>query len=140
MSDVKNDLQRLRGGGGIDEPSLTGSPLASPTTADSLQFSLPGSSTGAVYLPSKGASDTSGSSKEVRVGAASIPALVSSLGKESRYRAKVQEVFGDNFLPLFGLDNESSSPPFFSLWGQTSPQVRMEELSKLLPSENECRE
>ena len=77
--------------------------------------------------------------EDVYLGGGSIPALIKSLATNGN-RLHLQEVFGDNMLPLFGLDNESATYPFISLWGYQGTPVRINELRKLIPTEAECLE
>ena len=77
----------------------------------------------------------------IHLGGGSVPALINALGKGNDYSKKVQSVFGDStMLPVFGLDNESATYPFVSLWGNQEASTRIAELRKLLPSDAECTE
>lgn len=77
----------------------------------------------------------------VHLGGGSVPALVKALGRDRPNRPAVQEVVEHSVLSLFGLDNESATYPFVSLWG--GPQAattRVSEIGKTLPSDSECLE
>ena len=77
----------------------------------------------------------------IHLGGGSVPALINALGKGDDYSKKVQQVFGNNtMLPVFGLDNESATYPFVSLWGHQEASTRVAELRKLLPNDAECTE
>jgi hypothetical protein len=62
------------------------------------------------------------------------------LGRESSeidevQHAQLQEYLGKNVLPLFGLDNESTTYPFVDLWGLPHGSVqRARKLANVLPS------
>lgn len=75
----------------------------------------------------------------VHLGGGSVPALIKAL--RAGNTPAVQEVFGSNVLPLFGLDNENATYPFVSLWGNPQGATgRIEELQKALPSDVDCLE
>ena len=73
-------------------------------------------------------------------GGDSIPALLFGLGQESSeiddaQQAQLQEYLGKSVLPLFGLDNESTTYPFVDLWGLPHGSVqRARKLANVLPS------
>ncbi|KAI9725162.1 MAG: hypothetical protein M1828_003504 [Chrysothrix sp. TS-e1954] len=76
----------------------------------------------------------------IYLGGGSVPALVNALRKGDGLRPKVQEIFGQSMLPLFGLDNESATYPFVSLFGNQPAPARISELRKVLPEDGECLE
>lgn len=77
----------------------------------------------------------------VHLGGGSIPALINALGKGGEHSKKFKQVFGGSaMLPLFGMDNESATYPFVSLWGYQEAATRISELRKVLPSDAECLE
>ena len=77
----------------------------------------------------------------IHLGGGSIPALINALRKGNDYSKKVQEVFGNStVLPVLGLDNESATYPFVSLWGNSEASVRVAELRKVIPNDAECTE
>lgn len=73
--------------------------------------------------------------ENIHLGGGSVPALVAALSK-----GKGKDLFGSSVLPLFGLDNESATYPFVSLWGQQGALQRVIELAKVLPGDAECLE
>ena len=78
---------------------------------------------------------------DVHLGGGSIPSLINALGKGNDYSKKVQSAFCDStMLPVFGMDNESATYPFVSLWGNQDAGARIADLRKLLPSDAECTE
>ncbi|KAL9092187.1 MAG: hypothetical protein Q9159_000946 [Coniocarpon cinnabarinum] len=77
----------------------------------------------------------------VHLGGGSVPALINALAKGNDYSKKVQSAFGDKtMLPVLGLDNESATYPFVSLWGTQDATTRVADLRKVLPSDAECTE
>jgi hypothetical protein len=70
----------------------------------------------------------------VFVGGNSVPALVAALAKNNDMGVAVQELTGRDALPVFGLDNESTTYPFVDLWGIPHGSFRrIELLFELLP-------
>ena len=77
----------------------------------------------------------------IHLGGGSVPALINALGKGNDYSKKFQSVFGNTpLLPVFGLDNESATYPFVSLWGSQEASLRVADLRKILPNDAECTE
>jgi hypothetical protein len=76
----------------------------------------------------------------VHFGGDSIPALLFGLGRGSSeidevQQSQLQEHLGMNVLPLFGLDNESTTYPFVDLWGLPHGSMqRARNLANVLPS------
>jgi len=71
----------------------------------------------------------------VYFGGNSVPALVAALAKNSDMGVAVQELTGKDALPVFGLDNESTTYPFVDLWGIPHGSFRrIELLCELLPN------
>ncbi|KAF2720094.1 hypothetical protein K431DRAFT_249904 [Polychaeton citri CBS 116435] len=72
----------------------------------------------------------------VHVGGGSIPALLYALSQGEADRPYVREMMGKSVLPMFGLDNESSTYPFVDLFGLPHGSVeRARELAKVLPND-----
>ena len=64
-----------------------------------------------------------------------MPALVAALAKNNDMGVAVQELTGKDALPVFGLDNESTTYPFVDLWGISHGSFRrIELLCELLPN------
>jgi hypothetical protein len=75
----------------------------------------------------------------VHLGGASVPALILALSRGGDEQEGLQELLGKSMLPLFGLDNESSTYPFVDLWGLPhGSAARAAELARALPSDSEC--
>jgi hypothetical protein len=75
----------------------------------------------------------------VYLGGNSVPAMVVALTEG--HDESIQELAGKSILPIFALDNESTSYPFVDLWGLPHGSgTRVRELSKLLPRDTECLE
>jgi hypothetical protein len=71
----------------------------------------------------------------VYIGGNSVPALVAALAKNNDMGVAVQELTGNDALPVFGLDNESTTYPFVDLWGIPHGSFRrIELLCELLPN------
>lgn len=126
FTELKDDLRRL-----------CGAAKASPETPTS-----PGSigrvsdMSGPKYVKAMEVNEKSSLTGEnVHLGGGSVPALVAALNK-----GKGNELFGSSVLPLFGLDNESATYPFVSLWGHQGALPRVNELAKVLPGDAECLE
>lgn len=76
----------------------------------------------------------------IHIGGNSVPALVMELEKRQGDHADGDEALGSNILPIFGLENETATYPFVSLWNQPlSNLVRIQDLAKAIPEDLECR-
>jgi hypothetical protein len=75
--------------------------------------------------------------ENVYLGGNSVPAMVVAMGKTGG--GHIQELLGKSILPVFGLDNSTSTYPFVDLWGLPHGSiVRIEQLCALLPSPSDC--
>ena len=64
--------------------------------------------------------------------------MLYALGQGHSEGTDLEEILGKTTLPLFGLDNASSTYPFVDLWGLPhGSRVRAQELAKALPSDNQ---
>ncbi|KAK1760174.1 C6 transcription factor [Echria macrotheca] len=78
--------------------------------------------------------------EHVFLGANSVPAMAMALSQQtSNDSAMVRDLLDKSVLPIFTLENESTTYPFVDLWGlpHASP-VRIEKLYAMLPSDSEC--
>lgn len=133
MADLKDELRRMNGMPKV-EPN---SPPLSLTHRD--DDALPNGPSYVKAMEINEANHLTG--EPINLGGGSIPALVSAFAKGNDYSTKVKQVFGNNaLLPIFGLDNESTTYPFVSLWGYQEASTRVAELRKVLPSDAECLE
>lgn len=132
LSELKNDLRRSRDG---FPPRSTSSDSPADATP-----SLKEENSGPGYVRAMEINEQNQMTGEtVHLGGGSVPALIKAL--RAGNTPAVQEVFGNNVLPLFGLDNENATYPFISLWGNPQGAVgRIEELQKALPSDVDCLE
>jgi len=77
----------------------------------------------------------------VFLGVNSVPAMAMALTQQSAANdsAMVRELLDKSILPIFTLENESTTYPFVDLWGlpHASP-VRIEKLCAMLPSDSDC--
>ena len=79
------------------------------------------------------------SGETIHVGGGSAPALVMALSKGRNQDVDIKEVLSQGVLPVFGLENESATYPFVSLWGlSTSTLSRVIDLAQAIPEESEC--
>lgn len=130
MADLKDELRQMNGMPKIEPHSPP------PSAGDGLPPNGPS------YVKAMEINEQNHLTGEpVNLGGGSIPALVNALGKGNDYSQKVKQVFGNSaLLPIFGLDNESATYPFVSLWGYQEASTRVSELRKVLPSDAECLE
>lgn len=83
--------------------------------------------------------------EHVFLGAHSVPAMAMALSQQqpenesSASVSMVRDLLDKSVLPIFTLDNDSTTYPFVDLWGlpHASP-VRIEKLCAMLPSDSEC--
>jgi len=78
--------------------------------------------------------------EHVFLGANSVPAMAMALSQQSTNgSAVIRDLLDRSVLPIFTLENESTTYPFVDLWGlpHASP-VRIEKLCAMLPSDSEC--
>lgn len=134
MADLKDELRQMNGMPKA-EPHTPQMPLTSPHGGNQHP-------NGPSYVKAMEINEANHITGEpINLGGGSIPALVTALGKGNDYSCKVKQVFGNNaLLPVFGLDNESTTYPFVSLWGYQEASTRVTELRKALPSDAECIE
>lgn len=139
LTDIKNSMRRMTGSSGlstnIDNGYGTYSPRASDGTTsrpaldeETRHFSMEG-----VHTRNEITGET------VHVGGSSVPALVMALSKSRNEGADIKELLGTSMLPVFGLENESATYPFVSLWGMPSSTLsRVLDLAQAVPEEAEC--
>jgi hypothetical protein len=141
LNDVKSSMRRMTGNSGLAATVDNGygagaySPRASDGTAsrpaldeESRHYSLEG-----VHTRNEITGET------VHVGGSSVPALVMALSKSRNGGADIKELLGQSMLPVFGLDNESATYPFVSLWGMpTTTLSRVVDLAQAIPEDAEC--
>lgn len=132
LSELKDDIRHINQAPAVSSPASK-KESASPTGALDVPPLQRQDSSQARSMDLNEHSHLTG--EDVYIGGGSIPALVRSLANNGN---KAFDIFGDNMLPLFGLDNESATYPFISLWGYQGTAVRINELRKLIPGENEC--
>lgn len=134
LAELKTDLRRATEY--EDEPEL----INSISTSSRSPVQVKQESSGPGYVRAMEISEQNQMTGEsVHLGGGSIPALIKALRAGST--PAVQEVFGNNVLPLFGLDNENATYPFISLWGNPQGAAgRIQELQKALPSDTDCIE
>ncbi|KAK0647214.1 hypothetical protein DIS24_g7943 [Lasiodiplodia hormozganensis] len=91
-------------------------------------------------VPSQGIHVATGcSGQTVYVGSNSFPAVATSISRDGEARAPLRELFANDVLPLFGLENESATYPFVDLWGLPHGSLsRVQELAAALPSDADC--
>lgn len=132
LAELKTDLRRATND--EEETDLTNGTSASPPVQVKHESNGPG------YVRAMEISEQNQMTGEsVHLGGGSIPALIKAL--RAGNTPAVQEVFGNNVLPLFGLDNENATYPFISLWGNPQGAAgRIQELQKALPSDADCIE
>lgn len=78
--------------------------------------------------------------EHVFLGGNSVPAMAFALSQQSTSDSPmVRDLLDKSVLPIFTLENESTTYPFVDLWGlpHGSP-VRIEKLCAMLPSDSEC--
>jgi hypothetical protein len=79
--------------------------------------------------------------EHVFLGPNSVPAMAMALSQQSANgpSCTVRDLLDKSVLPIFTLENESTTYPFVDLWGlpHASP-VRIEKLCAMLPSDSEC--
>lgn len=78
--------------------------------------------------------------EQVFLGANSVPAMAMALSQQpANDSAMVRDLLDKSVLPIFTLENDSTTYPFVDLWGlpHASP-VRVEKLCSMLPSDSEC--
>jgi hypothetical protein len=64
--------------------------------------------------------------------------MLYAIGQGDTQQPHVQEMMDKTFLPLFGLDNESTTYPFVDLWGLPHGSLaRAHELAKALPGDSQ---
>jgi len=134
LSELKHDLRHAVRGSGLSPDAE-----ASPSSSNTQELGEPN---GPKYVRAMEISERNKVTGEVvHLGGGSIPALVMALGKNSNGNfVGGHELFTDRVLPLFGLDNESATYPFVSLWGNQGTSTRINELCKALPGDAECLE
>lgn len=141
-----NDVERFLGELKDDLRIISGGLQATPEIKDSPSSSNPGINgshhpNAPNYIKSMELNEQSLLTGEnVHLGGGSVPALVMALGRGQAHRPEIQEIFRNGTLPLFGLDNESATYPFVSLWGYQSASVRIAEMRKVIPDDTECLE
>lgn len=136
LSDLREDLRRVvTGAAGFAATDDDGS-------ATQVKTGTPGGeAAGPRYIRAMEINEQSDLTGEtVHLGGASVPALVMALGKGGKQRSAIQDMFSESLLPLFGLDNETATYPFISLWGHQGAQARINELCKALPNDAEAIE
>ena len=140
LLELKDDMGRFNPGAVSDPPQVKRESLGSSTPID--RTSYQNNNSGPRDVRSMDLNEHSHlTGDDVYLGGGSIPALIKALTTGNNgNRIKFQEVFGDSMLPLFGLDNESATYPFVSLWGYQGAAVRINELRKVLPGETESIE
>ncbi|KAM7200367.1 C6 transcription factor [Naviculisporaceae sp. PSN 640] len=80
------------------------------------------------------------SGESVFLGANSVPAMAVALSQQpANDSTMVRDLLDKSVLPIFTLENDSTTYPFVDLWGlpHASP-VRVEKLCTMLPSDSEC--
>jgi hypothetical protein len=79
--------------------------------------------------------------EEVYLGSKSVPAMVMALSNDDSNDTKMQELLSKSILPIFALDNESTTYPFADLWGVPHGTIhRLELLCSVLPSNADCNQ
>jgi len=75
----------------------------------------------------------------VHLGGSSVPALVMALRQSNGDEVNVQNILGKSILPLFGLDDETATYPFVSLWELANGSlVKAQQLAKTIPVDSQC--
>lgn len=131
LADLKSDLRRVSEGS--QEPNGANGSSPSPS------IQVKDEPDGPEYVRAMEISEQNQLTGEsIHLGGGSVPALIKALRAAGNSPA-VQEVFGSNVLPLFGLDNENATYPFISLWDNPKGAAgRIAELQKALPSDADC--
>ncbi|KAK4455253.1 C6 transcription factor [Podospora aff. communis PSN243] len=77
--------------------------------------------------------------EHVFLGPNSVPAMAMALSQQGGNDSTVRDLLDKSVLPIFTLENESTTYPFVDLWGlpHASP-VRIEKLCAMLPSDSDC--
>ncbi|KAM7199034.1 C6 transcription factor [Rhypophila sp. PSN 637] len=78
--------------------------------------------------------------ESVFLGANSVPAMAVALSQQpANDSSMVRDLLDKSVLPIFTLENDSTTYPFVDLWGlpHASP-IRVEKLCAMLPSDSEC--
>ncbi|KAB8346018.1 hypothetical protein FH972_023070 [Carpinus fangiana] len=126
FAEFKDDMRKL----------CTSNNAQNESSADALDRKILAETTGPKYVKAMEVNELSQMTGEnIHLGGGSVPALIAALNK-----GKGNDLFGSSVLPLFGLDNESATYPFVSLWGQQGALQRVNELAKVLPGDAECLE
>ncbi|KAF2457635.1 hypothetical protein BDY21DRAFT_344402 [Lineolata rhizophorae] len=138
MSDLKGHMRQVSDGppGTVSTNGFSPSePIATP------QYSNPPIDSHTRHVNAHGVhTESEITGQVVHLGGSSVPALVMALGRRNNgNEAEFKEILGKSILPLFGLDNESSTYPFVDLWGLPHGSItRVEQLCSTLPGDSEC--
>lgn len=136
LADLRQDLRRV----------VTGASGSAATDDDGStqhvkQERIVGDAAGPTYIRAMEINEQDRLTGEnIHLGGASVPALVMALGKGGKQRRAIADMFNQDLLPIFGLDNETATYPFISLWGHQGAQARVNELCKALPNDAEALE
>jgi len=138
LTDVKNSIRHLSGSPGL--PSNLDNGYGYSPRASEGANSRPGLDEEARHYSTEGVHARNEITGEtVHLGGGSVPALVMALSKGRSESIDIKELLGNSMLPVFGLDNESATYPFVSLWGMPSSTLsRVIDLAQAIPEETEC--
>ena len=136
LTDLREDLRRVVTG--VSGPAATDE---DGSTLQVKQERIAGDAAGPKYIRAMEINEQDRLTGEnIHLGGASVPALVMALGKGGKSRRAIADMFNQDLLRIFGLDNETATYPFISLWGHQGAQARINELCKALPNDAEALE
>ena len=138
LTDVKDSIRRLSGNSNL--PSNLDNDYGYSPRASEGTNSRPGLDEETRHFSTEGVHTRNEITGEtVHLGGSSVPALVMALSKSRNEGIDIKELLGNSMLPVFGLDNESATYPFVSLWGMPSSTLsRVLDLAQAIPEEAEC--
>jgi hypothetical protein len=138
LTDVKDSIRRLSGNSNL--PSNLDNDYGYSPRASEGTNSRPGLDEETRHFSTEGVHARNEITGEtVHLGGSSVPALVMALSKSRNEGIDIKELLGNSMLPVFGLDNESATYPFVSLWGMPSSTLsRVLDLAQAIPEEAEC--